>query len=87
MLKLGVVTIVAFIGVIASVRADEQVWQVDSWPADAVNIPCSAWSKASDGTWVVTGGAVKLGSETLDNVGVKRHDAAAQLLDRRCGNK
>jgi len=86
MLKLGVVTFVAFAAMIAPVRADEQVWVVDSWPGDIDLIPCSAWSKATDGTWVLTGGAVKLGSEVMNNIGVKG-DAAAHKLDRLCGKK
>ena len=69
----------------ASARADEQVWEVNNWPGDIDLIPCSAWSKAADGTWVLHG-AVKLGSEMLDNVGVKG-DAAAHKLDRECGAK
>jgi len=87
MFRFGIVTAFAFIGMIASVHADEQVWVVNNWPADAGKIPCSAWSRTSDGAWVVTGGAVKLGSETLDNVGVNSDDAAAHLLDRQCGKK
>jgi hypothetical protein len=75
----------AFLFTVGSVRADEQVWVVDSWPGDIDLIPCSAWSKAADGTWVLHGG-VKLGSEVLDNVGVKG-DAAAHKLDRECGAK
>ena len=31
-------------------------------------------------------GAIKLGSETMNNIGVKG-DAAAHLLDRECGAK
>jgi hypothetical protein len=85
MSRLGVVTAVALIAMIASTRADEQVWTVDNWPADAGQIPCSAWSKSADGTWVLRG-ALKLGSETMNNVGVKG-DAAAHLLDRECGAK
>ena len=75
----------AFLFTAASVRADEQVWEMNNWPGDIDLIPCSAWSKAADGTWVLHG-AVKLGSETLDNVGVKG-DAAAHKLDRECGAK
>ncbi len=75
----------AFLFTVASVRADEQVWEVNNWPGDIDTIPCSAWSKAADGTWVLHG-AVKLGSETLDNIGVKG-DAAAHELDRTCGAK
>jgi hypothetical protein len=86
MSRLGILTAVAFIGAIASVRADEQVWTVQSWPGDIDLIPCSAWSKSGDGTWVLTGGAVKLGSETMNNIGVKG-DAAAHHLDRECGAK
>jgi hypothetical protein len=85
MSRFWVATVVGFIALTASARADEQVWTVDDWPADAGLIPCSAWSKAGDGTWVLNG-AVKLGSQTLNNVGVKG-DAAAHLLDRECGAK
>ena len=52
-----------------------------SWPGDIDLIPCSAWSKTGDGTWVLTGGTIKLGSETMENIGVKG-DAAAHKLDR-----
>ena len=83
---LGFLTAVAFIATITSVRADEQVWTMQSWPGDIDLIPCSAWSKTSDGTWVLTGGSVKLGSETMSNIGVKG-DAAAHQLDRECGAK
>ena len=85
MSKLGVLTAVAFVAMTASVRADQQVWTVDNWPADIGEIPCSAWSRSPDGTWVLHG-AIKLSSQTLNNVGVKG-DAAAHLLDRECGAK
>jgi hypothetical protein len=86
MSRLGIVAAaVAFVGIIASVRADEQVWIMDNWPADISQIPCSAWSKAPDGTWVLHG-ALKLGSETMNNIGV-RGDTAARVLDRECGKK
>jgi hypothetical protein len=85
MSRLGILTAVALFGAIASVRADEQVWTVDSWPGDIDLIPCSAWSRAPDGTWVLHG-ALKLGSETMENIGVKG-DAAAHKLDRDCGKK
>jgi hypothetical protein len=67
----------------APVCADEQVWTVDQWPADVGQIPCSAWSRNPDGTWVLSG-ALKLGSQTINNIGVKG-DSAAHLLDRLCG--
>jgi hypothetical protein len=85
MSRLGILTAVAFIGAIVSVRADEQVWTMESWPGDIDLIPCSAWSKTSDGTWILHG-SVKLGSETMANIGVKG-DAAAHKLDRECGAK
>jgi hypothetical protein len=75
----------AFLFTVASVRADEQFWEMNSWPGDIDLIPCSAWSKNADGTWVLHGG-IKVGSEVLDNVGVKG-DAAAHKLDRECGAK
>ena len=77
-------TAVAFIAAISSVRADNQVWTIGSWPGDIDLIPCSAWTKNSDGGWVLTGGSIKLGSETMENIGVKG-DAAAHHLDRECG--
>jgi hypothetical protein len=85
MSKLGILTVVAFLAAVASVRADEQVWTMESWPGDIDLIPCSAWSKTSDGTWILHG-SVKLGSETMANIGVKG-DAAAHKLDRDCGAK
>jgi hypothetical protein len=85
MSRLGIVTAFAFLAMTASARADQQVWTVDDWPADVTKIPCSAWSKAPDGTWVLHG-ALKLGSETMENIGVKG-DTAAHVLDRECGKK
>jgi hypothetical protein len=85
MSRLISVAAAALLFTVASARADERVWVVNNWPGDIDLIPCSAWSKAADGTWVLRG-AVKLGSETLDNVGVKG-DAAAHKLDRTCGKK
>lgn len=87
MSKLGVATLVALAAMIASAGADEQVWTVDNWPGDIDLIPCSAWSKAADGTWVLTGGAIKLGSELVENVGVKKGDPAARKLERLCGKR
>ena len=86
MSRLGILTAVVLFGATASVRADEQVWEVQNWPGDIDLIPCSAWTKTSDGAWVLTGGSVKLGSETMSNIGVKG-DAAAHKLDRECGKK
>ena len=86
MSRFRILAAVALIGMTASVRADEQVWTVQSWPDDIDLIPCSAWSKVGDGSWVLTGGSVKLGSETMANIGVKG-DAAAHYLDRECGAK
>jgi hypothetical protein len=85
MSRLGILTAIALFGAITSAHADEQVWTMQSWPGDIDLIPCSAWSKTSDGTWVLNG-AVKLGSETMSNIGVKG-DAAAHKLDRECGKK
>jgi hypothetical protein len=83
MKRFGFLTAVAFIAAITSVYAEEQVWTMESWPGDIDLIPCSAWSKNDDGTWVLHG-SVKLGSETMSNIGVKG-DAAAHKLDRECG--
>jgi hypothetical protein len=85
MLKLISAAAVGLLFIAASARADQQVWEMKDWPGDIDLIPCSAWSKASDGTWVLHG-AVKLGSEVLENIGVKG-DAAAHKLDRSCSGK
>jgi hypothetical protein len=85
MSRLGIVTAVAFIATVTFVRADEQVWTIQSWPGDIDLVPCSAWSKTGDGTWILNG-SLKLGSETMANIGVKG-DAAAHHLDRECGAK
>ena len=86
MSRLGILTAVALIAATSSVRADNQVWTIGSWPGDIDLIPCSAWTKNSDGGWVLSGGSVKLGSETMANIGVKG-DAAAHHLDRECGGQ
>ena len=62
-----------------------EVYPVDNWPADIDNIPCSAWQKAGDGTWVLQG-RLKIGASELDNVGVKG-DAAARTVEHKCGHK
>ena len=85
MSRLGILTAIALIGAMTSVRADQQVWTLENWPGDIDLIPCKAWSKTSDGAWVLNG-AVKLGEETMSNIGVKG-DAAAHKLDRECGKK
>ena len=85
MSRLGILTSVGLIAAITSARADEQVWTMENWPGDIDLIPCSAWSKTGDGSWVLNG-SVKLGSETMANIGVKG-DAAAHHLDRECAKK
>jgi hypothetical protein len=86
MSRLGILTVAALFATIGLAQADEQVWTVQSWPGDMDLIPCSAWTRIGDGSWVLTGGSVKLGSETMSNIGVKG-DAAAHKLDRECGPK
>jgi hypothetical protein len=85
MSKLICAAVAALLFTAASARADERVFEVNNWPDDIDLIPCSAWSKAADGTWVLNG-AVKLGSQVLENIGVKG-DAAAHKLDRTCGKR
>ncbi len=66
-------------------RAATETYVVDNWPSDIDNIPCSAWTKSADGTWVLSG-SIKLGASVLDNVGFKG-DTEAYMLERRCGRK
>ncbi len=73
----------ALLAALASARAE--TYTVDNWPADIDTIPCSAWQRSDDGTWVLKG-SVKLGASVIDNVGVKG-DAAARALAERCGAK
>jgi len=63
--------------------AHATTYEVDRWPGDVDTIPCSEWTKTSDGTWAMKG-SIKLGASIIDNVGVKG-DAAARSLDKRCG--
>jgi hypothetical protein len=63
--------------------AHAQTYEVDHWPGDIDTIPCSAWTKTSDGTWALKG-RLKLGASEVEDIGVKG-DAAARSLDKRCG--
>lgn len=83
MSKLICVSAAACISLTAPVLAETYV--VDNWPADIDTIPCSAWQRSGDGTWVLTG-TIKVGASEVANVGVKG-DAAARALERRCGKK
>ena len=82
MSQLALIAAAAFICALAPGLAKE-IYQVDNWPADIDNIPCSAWQKASDGAWLLTG-TIKVGSSELTNVGVKG-DAAARKVEKKCG--
>ncbi len=86
MSRFGFLTALVFVAMSASARAEKQVWIMSNWPGDIDLIPCSAWSKTGDGAWVLTGGSIKLGSQTMENIAVKG-DAAAHHLDRECGAK
>ena len=85
MSKLVIAAAVAFIAMVAPARADAPVYVLDNWPGDIDNIPCRAWQKSPDGTWVLHA-TVKVGGSELTNVAVKG-DAAAHKLDRQCGAK
>ncbi len=85
MSKLALTAAAAFIAMVASARADAPVYVLDNWPGDIDHIPCSAWQKSPDGTWVLNA-TVKIGASELTNVAVKG-DAAAHKLERSCGAK
>ena len=82
MSRFALVTAAALLSALAPGLAKD-IFPVDNWPGDIDNIPCSAWQKASDGTWVLTG-TIKVGSSELTNVGVKG-DAAARKVEKKCG--
>ncbi len=75
--------VTALLGALASARAE--TYTVENWPAEIDTIPCSAWQRYDDGTWVLKG-SVKIGGSVVDNVGVKG-DAAARKLEKLCGAK
>ena len=81
--KLAAVALAATAFLCATAAVHATVYEVNSWPGDVDNIPCSAWRKAADGTWVLTG-TIKLGGSEITNVGVKG-DAAARALEKKCG--
>ena len=85
MSRFGFLTALVFVAMSAPARAENQVWIMNNWPGDIDLIPCSAWTKSGDGGWVLTGGSIKLGSQTMSNIGVKG-DAAAHKLDQECGS-
>jgi hypothetical protein len=85
MSKRALTAAAASIAMIASAQADAPVYVLDNWPGDMDNIPCRAWQKSPDGTWVLHA-TVKVGASELTNIAVKG-DAAAHKLDRQCGAK
>ncbi len=85
MSNLVIAAAAAFIAMVASARADAPTYVLDNWPADIDQIPCSAWQKSPDGTWVLNA-RVKVGASELENVAVKG-DAAARKVERLCGAK
>jgi hypothetical protein len=81
MAKLALVASAAFLLALTSAKAG--TYEVDNWPGDVDTIPCAAWTKAGDGTWVLNG-SIKLGASVIDNVGLKG-DAAARKVEKKCG--
>jgi hypothetical protein len=85
MSKLAIAAAAALTAMVSCARADEQIYDLENWPADIDNIPCSAWKKSPDGTWVLHA-RVKIGGSELANVAVKG-DAAARKVERLCGKQ
>jgi hypothetical protein len=84
MSKRTLVAVAALLALAASARADGRVYEVSNWPQDIDLIPCSAWTKASDGGWALNG-SIRVGDgESIDNVGIK-DDAPARYVDQHCG--
>jgi hypothetical protein len=75
----------AFLAMSAAAEAAEHTYEVDHWPADIDTIPCSAWTKTSDGAWTLNG-AVKIGASVIENVGFK-NDTSARAIEKKCGKK
>jgi hypothetical protein len=86
MSKLVIAAAAALIVMVGSVRADQDVYVLENWPNDINQIPCSAWKKSPDGSWVLQHAAVKVGASELEDVAVKG-DAAARMVERLCGAK
>jgi hypothetical protein len=85
MSKLAIAAAAVLTAMVSCALADEQVYVLENWPADVDTIPCSAWKKGPDGTWVLNG-TVKVGASELTNIAVKG-DAAAHKVERLCGAK
>ena len=81
--KLSMLVLAVCLSAPVPVRAE--TFKVDNWPRDVDNIPCSAWTKSGDGTWVLNG-SIMVGASELTNVGVKG-DAAARAIEKKCGRK
>jgi hypothetical protein len=75
----------AIMAQVAPARADAQIYVLEKWPSEIDSIPCSAWKKSADGSWILNG-TVKVGSSEINNVAVKG-DAAARMVDKLCGAK
>jgi hypothetical protein len=87
MSKAVIAAAAAWIAMVVSVRADQDVYVLETWPNDIDQIPCSAWKKSPDGSWVLQRGtAVKVGASVLEDIAVKG-DAAARMVERLCGAK
>ena len=82
-MRAGAIAAVAVL--LVDVSAGAETFVVDHWPSDVDNIPCSAWEKAGDGTWVLIG-RIKIGSSEIANIGLKG-DAAARAVEKKCGTK
>jgi hypothetical protein len=63
------------------------VYTVTSWPDGLATVPCSAFTKAADGGWVLTGTII------VKTIGMKmtqtkfKGGREGDMLDQRCGNK
>jgi hypothetical protein len=63
------------------------VYTVNLWPDGLATVPCSAFTRAADGGWVLTGTIVVQAIGTKMTQMKFKGGREGDILDQRCGNK
>ena len=72
-----------FIGLLSSASA--ATYTIQKWPEDLSKVPCDAWKRNSDGTWVEVG-TIIVGGNSTSGMSFKDTDES-KLLDAKCPHK
>jgi hypothetical protein len=65
--------------------ASAATYTIQNWPQDLDKVPCDAWKRNSDGTWVEVGTIIVNGNPT-SGMTFKDTDES-KLLDAKCPHK